>query len=277
MTLRLRLSLTALAGIVGTVGLAAALYVFLPAEAAEFSRRQAETHLDQAAALLPDDLLTLAEPARAALAKIVRDTEAAALADLPLDEGGADVSLAEQLCRRYGLDNLALVDAQGVLRSIYPEKARVGMKDEARLSLARRTEEKALFAPPGPRDKSTEDDMALAALAVAASFEGGKLYALALAPINREAIHQLTARYGVELAAALEGAQPDAAALPSDGRVIPIVGGDGERILTVAIRLPQNGARIIEQMLVRRVLMIAAPWVFFFMLILVWLGWPKAK
>ena len=285
MTLRTRLLLVTVLGLIGLAGMATGFYVLLPEQANEWLRREAQTRLEQAAENYLADLSRLAEPARSVLPRIADDPKVAVLARSP--GGGADdlarhVELARRLCEGFSLDNLVLIDNTGVLRSLHPEAARIGFRDPARLEIARQAAATPIFIRPfvrvAERKRAGDAEGPLMAVAAAKDVAGGQLWVMTAIEAGEEELRMLAARNGAELAWALAAGSegPERQAGPEE-TAVAVNGPDGNRVLTVALHPTGHSGRLVTQLISRRILLFGLPWVLLFSFFILWIGWPPRK
>lgn len=286
MTLQTRLRLSAFFALLGLIGLAVIFYLYLPGQASEYLRRDAEKRLDSTVESFPDALSGLAGDLIETLGKVSEneDVQSLAMEDVGAKAIGSGLDLARRLCERFSLSNLVLIDSNGVLRSLHPEAARVGMKDRARLELARASAGRPVFSRPfrriAEKERTEKRKEVLAAIAASSPAGGGRLWVLGCIPITRDMLESLALRNGAELSGVETGGAQSAEGLsePVPGeRRVPINGLDGARLLTVGLRPLGQDAGLIRDLLARRILMYSVPWVFFFALVILWISWPKTR
>lgn len=271
MTLRTRLTLSTLLGILLLAGLSLSFYLMLPDLADELLRRDAETRLDEGAGELPEALRALAEPAQTALRALIEDGELLALAREREGQEAAPWDLARDLAARYGLSSLVLLDGTGRLLSLHPDAARVGMNDPAALALARAALQRPVFAEGGATDPALVTRLALAEI-----LEGGSLLALTFHPIRRTDIERIASRFGARVRQLSSGSQ----ALPPgepDTRTVHLSGADAQRVCSVILEGEENRSLVIQRLLLRGILLLSLPWLLGGAFLLVWIGWPKRE
>lgn len=296
MKLRSRLKLSAFLGICGLIGLAVLFYLYLPRQADELIRRQAEDNLERLADRLDSDIASLGAPARMSLAALIQDTRVREM-DIETEEAAKDpglkVDLAKKLCARYEIDNLILIDNTGVQHSLHPEAARVGMKNMAWLETARQAAIAPVFihvnADGRPRLKPSEPELgqataeaerdetkALFALIIAEPTETGRLFAVTAQAISRAEIAHLAAINAMQLdeVSTAGMGSPEIKEKPGQ-RIVAIKSPDGARVATFALHSVGRSGTIIRRLLLRNILILAAPWVLFFCFLILWVAWPK--
>ncbi len=263
--------------LVGLLGLLVVLFTTLPDAADEVMRREAQSRLERAVAALPETLKHDTHTFRKRLKTLAEDPDVTAMATRETPQNG-EVGLAKRLTQRFSLDNLVLIDHSGLLRSLYPDTARVGLVDPARLELAKAATADALMAPPGGRiahGLESVGDAPLATFAVAEPVAGGRLWVLAKSNVYRSDLEAAALRLGVALQDVIDpNAAPATEALNDHARLIPFDGLGGARILSVIVQTQGDGGRVVRDLIIRRLLLTATPWVLVFAIVLILAGWP---
>jgi len=280
MRLRTRLKLTTSFGLVGLAGLSLLLWFFLPDEAREFLRRDAEVRFEKSAARFRSDTMALGEPLRETVRRITADPEVQALSEAGSESLGADAAeTAKRLAARYGLSDLAVITTGGILVSVFPEAGRSGTRDEARFLLARQARNEVQLVEPFrrvTRDADADEGDAVGLFAASEATKNGKALVLAGKPLRRKALGEMALRLGSELVVVRTAKEAEAKSA-TDENVIPFNAADGARVFTAVLKPVGQDSKVIERLLTRRLLILALPWTLLFAFLIVWAGWPKDK
>ncbi len=283
MTLRTRLTWLTLAAIIALVGLTVILLLWLPDGAEELLRREAQSSLQQVVKQYPEDVARLAEANRKALERLQSEAELLELSrqtEVQVEELAKHVDLAHRLAQKVGLPNLIVLDANGICRTLTPDEAKIGLRDLQSLELAKQAGSASSVFVAVPVQQNTKpheasEDTPVLFVAMAAPMAEGKLWLLTKTPISRRDFNNLAMRRGVDLSCVQTGA--DTEQIKSDSpmqRLVAFNTFSGQRAVTVCLNMPENERRLIKDLLLRRIVLVSAPWTLFFLVVLIWLGWP---
>lgn len=277
---RTRLALVSVLGIVGIVGQVALLWTQLPKETNEIVRREAERRLEAVGARFPEELRSLAAINGARLSTAAHSPLLAALPGGSLPEELAQGSeLARRLAEENELGELFILDSAGLVRSAYPDVARVGLAAKELLTLARQSQEAPQLAPSGEAFKNGADkdlDRPLFALSLGRAGAGGRFWLLSRQGVTRRDLEGLALRLQVNLGQVVEPSA-GAGAFSAEEKSVSLAGPGGERLLTLSLTASGLSAKILQRLLDRQLLFLAVPWALFFIFIIAWLGWPPRK
>ena len=277
---RTRLALVSVLGVVGIVGQVALLWTQLPKETNEIVRREAERRLEGVAERFPEELRGLAAISGARLATAAHSP---ILAALPGGSGPEDLAQGSELARRLAEENelseLVILDAAGLVRSAYPDVARVGLAAKELLTLARQSQEAPQLAPFDGAFKSGADkdpDRPLFALTLGRAGASGRLWLFSRQAVTRRDLEGLALRLQANLGRIL-GPEEATAALAAEGKMVALSAPGGERLLTLGLSASGLSAKLLQRLLDRQLLFWAVPWALFFIFLIAWLGWPPRK
>lgn len=277
---RTRLALVSVLGIVGIVGQVALLWTQLPKETNEIVRREAERRLESVGARFPEELRGLAAINGARLSTAAHSPLLAALPGGSLPEELAQGSeLARRLAEENELGELFILDSAGLVRSAYPDVARVGLAAKEFLTLARQGQELPQLAPSSEAFKDGADkdpDRPLFVLALGRASAGGRFWLFSRQGVTRRDLEGLALRLQVNLGRVIEPSA-QAQALSPEEKSVSLAGPGGERLLTLTLTASGLSAKILQRLLDRQLLFWAVPWALLFIFVIAWLGWPPRK
>lgn len=274
MRLETRLKVSTVVSLVGITGLALMFYIFLPDQADEVLRRESESRLEKVSEHFVENIRNISEPVAETLERVLKDDSVLALLseNESMHDLAADVDLAKKLSRKYTLEKLLIIDKSSIVRSAWPEAARAGLKDIKLHELAKESFKRPVFIEVSDNKQSES----VLSIAVAQTINEGELFLLGYRDVSKENLEDLAARKNASLVEVVKG-DGKFEENEVDLKIIVIKNYDGARVAKIALKANGDEGKIIRMLLVRNIVMLAAPWVLLFLFLIIWVGWPSEK
>jgi|GEM_PF-3310092 len=275
MSTETRLKVLTAVSLIALAGLAVLFYMFLPEQADEVMRRESEIHLEQVGERFVEDLYVLGDATALKLVQLKKDTlvqELVVQDEENVNALAADVDLAGKLCKKYGLAELFIIDNNAVVRSAFPEAARVGLKDLKALEQARQAAQSPSFI----RLKTKQQEERYFKIMLSEPLVGDEIFLLTSVFVTKENLEDLAAKKSTVLLEVASG-EAEINTDATDLKIVVVKGRDGLRVASIALGSVGDSGKVIRILLVKSIVILAMPWVLFFALVILWLGWPARK